>query len=210
MLTGPGDLLAENPFDLIGRKWFNSSLSWEIAAQERVELGTVIPPDQWKKKKPVKPVMTLFVTDFCGPCASAKAALTASRSSLPVQLNIVHTSSGKVPGWVSSFPTFYWLAADGTWRQYAGWPGTDALLSSWRQTQVTRKSAGYTGRSQTQWTFPGTSREELLQHLQAGQHAGKFTKQQLQAMTFEELLSLHADDHMGQVAWEQLPRPPPL
>ena len=204
----PGDLLAENPFDLIGRKWFNSTLSWEIAVQERVDLGTVIPPDQWKKKKK-KPVMTLFVTDGCGPCASAKAALTASGSSLPVQIAVVHTNSGKVPGWVRSFPTFYWQAADGTGRQLAGWPGTDALMSSWRQTQAEKSPVRYTSRSQTHWTFPGNDRADLIQHLQTGQHAGKFTKQQLHAMTFEELLALHADDHTGQVAWEQLPRPDP-
>jgi hypothetical protein len=210
MLLMPGGLQAENPFDLIGRKWFDASQSWAIASQASQDLGTVIPPDQWEQRSPKKlpaglPVMTMFVTDGCGWCNVGKSELAARSESLPVQIKLIHTNSGNVPGWVESYPTFYWKAADGKYRKRVGWPGADALLDSWKLTQQPVAQTGYRGSSQTQWTFPGSTRSDLIEHLQSGEHRGKFTASQLDRMTFQQLQQLHSDDHVGQVVWDQLP-----
>jgi hypothetical protein len=52
------------------------------------------------------------------------------------------------------------------------------------------------------WTVNGThpSRAEMIKHLETGQHAGKFPKSYLNALSLEELHSLHSDDHEGKLA----------
>lgn len=165
--------------------------------------------------KPVvdsRPVMTMFVTDSCSWCDIGKQELTQQPGSLPVQIKVVHTSSGKVPAWVTAYPTFYWQAADRTWKKRDGWPGVDPLMASWRMTQQIpspRQASGYRGNTGSQWTFPGSTRDDLIRHLQDGLHRGKFTLSQLNQMTFSQLRQLHSDDHVGRVAWGQLPACPP-
>lgn len=56
---------------------------------------------------------------------------------------------------------------------------------------------------------PSPSRETLLQHLQAGQHAGKWDATWLSQRTLDELRALHADDHEGHVQWHSVVRPRP-
>lgn len=51
------------------------------------------------------------------------------------------------------------------------------------------------------WTFPGNTREDMIEHLQEGFHAGKFSEQWLETLTWPELNSLHSDDHEGKVRW---------
>jgi hypothetical protein len=46
------------------------------------------------------------------------------------------------------------------------------------------------------WTFPGKSREELVNHLlTAKKHAGKYTPHILNKLSLPDLLALHSDDH---------------
>jgi hypothetical protein len=160
-----------------------------------------------------RPVMTMFVTDSCGWCDIGKWELYQQSDSLPVQVKIVHTSSGKVPSWVTGYPTFYWQAIDQTWKKRDGWPGVEPLIASWRMTQQIpspqQAASGYRGNTRSQWTFPGSTRNDLIRHLQDGQHRGKFTLSQLNRMTFGQLKQLHSDDHSGQIAWGQLPACPP-
>ena len=44
------------------------------------------------------------------------------------------------------------------------------------------------------------------QHLNSGQHRGKFDVAWLQTLTWAELQSLHDDDHEGRVKWEHAVR----
>lgn len=57
--------------------------------------------------------------------------------------------------------------------------------------------SGYPVRPQKNyWSHPGViGREQLIKHLQQGFHAGKFDPEWLEAMTIDELESLHSDDH---------------
>ena len=146
------------------------------------------------------PVVTIYTTDFCGYCNAARTGLADVDE---FTLREVHTRSGSVPGWVTSFPTFHWQTSSG-WKKYVGWPGRDSLVASWRLSIGNR----YQGRAASQWTFPGSTRDELTAHLMSGQHAGKFDHQQLAAMTFDELMRLHADDHEGVVDWQAVRRQP--
>lgn len=44
-----------------------------------------------------------------------------------------------------------------------------------------------------------------VEHLTDGQHAGKFPLAWLKSLTADELLSLHSDDHTGNVDWSYVP-----
>ena len=63
------------------------------------------------------------------------------------------------------------------------------------------QGAGYPVNSRTRWErFSGgakvqPSKAELIQHLQTGEHAGKFQRAWLETLSLEELESLHTDDH---------------
>lgn len=54
--------------------------------------------------------------------------------------------------------------------------------------------SGYPVRG-SHWTFPGSGRAQLIHHLQTGEHRGKFSRAWLDSLTYQELLSLHDDDH---------------
>ena len=49
------------------------------------------------------------------------------------------------------------------------------------------------------WSFPGNGRAQLIAHLQSGEHAGKFSAAWLNSLSYQELLSLHDDDHEHRV-----------
>lgn len=146
-----------------------------------------------------RPTVTIYTTNGCGYCTAAKSELAGA----PFELQESHTSGGNVPAWVQSYPTFHWPGRDG-WRQFVGWPGRAAFLEMWARS----RGEQYNGQAANVWTFPGSTRAELVEHLQAGQHAGKFKQSQLDAMTFAELHALHADDHEGVVNWQAFRRQP--
>lgn len=59
------------------------------------------------------------------------------------------------------------------------------------------------------WTINGNSRptqQALLVHLQSGQHYGKWDAEWLKSLSYEELRSLHDDDHEGRVQWSSAKR----
>lgn len=71
-----------------------------------------------------------------------------------------------------------------------GWPGKTSLIESWRLTQ-----AGQAVSSSTEWTFPGNTKEDLIQHLlEDGIHRGRHGNE-LYSMSFEELKRLHSQEH---------------
>lgn len=50
--------------------------------------------------------------------------------------------------------------------------------------------------SRTWWSHPGQrTKENLVAHLMAGEHAGKFNRDMLNQLSLAELESLHSDDH---------------
>lgn len=60
---------------------------------------------------------------------------------------------------------------------------------------------GYAMRGATSpaWTYPGNSRQSLINHLLADSiHRGKFTRARLETMTYAQLYALHSSDHNAQ------------
>lgn len=59
------------------------------------------------------------------------------------------------------------------------------------------------------WTYPGNSRSDIIAHLQSGEHRGKFSRSWLESLSYQQLLSLHDHDHLGQVQWQYVDRSAP-
>jgi len=69
---------------------------------------------------------------------------------------------------------------------------------------------GYPAHAAMKWNVEGSwspSRAYLIQHLQSGQHAGKFSTAWLNSLTYQELYSLHDDDHDGRVSAARVAKP---
>lgn len=66
--------------------------------------------------------------------------------------------------------------------------------------------SGYPVRG-SHWTYPGNNRTQLIHHLQSGQHAGKFSIVWLNSLSYQELLSLHDDDHEHRVKASSVNQP---
>jgi len=50
------------------------------------------------------------------------------------------------------------------------------------------------------WSHPGTTRRDLINHLLThGNHAGNWTRETLEQLTYAELSALHSDHHDGRV-----------
>lgn len=85
---------------------------------------------------------------------------------------------------------------------YSGQPSapvTQAVIEKPKPKATTAPAhAGYPVRG-SHWTFPGSGRQQLIAHLQSGQHAGKFSSAWLNSLSYQELLSLHDDDHEHRV-----------
>lgn len=64
------------------------------------------------------------------------------------------------------------------------------------QTQPQR--SGYPVRG-SHWSYPGNSRADIIAHLQSGEHRGKFNRAWLESLSYQQLLSLHDDDHEHRV-----------
>jgi hypothetical protein len=78
---------------------------------------------------------------------------------------------------------------------------------------VPATKAGYPVRPKTEWWDAGSSWVNgqkvrtwaTWQHLAGGEHKGKFPTDWLQGLSFDELQSLHSDDHEGRVKWDSVP-----
>lgn len=105
---------------------------------------------------------------------------------------------------VAAWPTLMFQDAAGQWHNVEGYTTRQAFTLSVERVLKTRKtSATYPSRGGW-WTSPAHTRAELIAHLQQGQHAGKFPGAFLEALTWEQLNSLHSDDHEGAVAWSTI------
>jgi hypothetical protein len=62
------------------------------------------------------------------------------------------------------------------------------------QEQSSKVRWGYPLRNSI-WTFPGKTRGDLINHLISDSHHMKYQLDKLELMSFQELLSIHADDH---------------
>lgn len=59
----------------------------------------------------------------------------------------------------------------------------------------TSYSSYYTGGGY--WTYPGRTRTDLINHLMSGDHAGQFSREQLNSMSYDELMREHSGHHIA-------------
>lgn len=133
------------------------------------------------------PSVRMYTADWCGPCRDALAVLDSSE--LPFAVEYIPEPH---PGWVRSLPQFEWTAADGQRWGHTGWSGLDDLVGRWRNTRGRQASAS----SGPEWTFPGSTRADLLAHLRThSNHAAAFAGSALEGLSFAELVRLHSHHH---------------
>lgn len=146
--------------------------------------------EQPQARAPQKQVVWCYVTDGCGPCNQAKAAIQAAGDSLPFEVKFTRNA----PSWVNSFPTFHWNEPSGKSYKQVGWPGLEHL-----KRQVLGDASSYNAPLKPVWSFSGgDTKPALIQHLlNDGIHRGKFKKSSLDKMSRDELVMLHSKDHNG-------------
>lgn len=220
-LLTPGGLRAEvNPFEFAAVV-FDASSPWLSAVETRpVIRDIVVTPDKLEsKKKPavVRRRAMFFSATWCGPCQTMKRyefpKLTehgwkfGETAESLIQLIDADSQPDLMRRHrVTALPTMVILEGD---REVSRLTGQHTAKQFTDEFYSDSKRTEYTGKSRTEWTFPGSTRDDLIEHLQEGQHAGKFTERQLESMTIDELKRLHADDHEGVVVKSQLPFCPP-
>lgn len=102
------------------------------------------------------------------------------------------------PVWATGPIVFHWQAHGGEWKQRAAWDGVGPFVEMWRKSRLTPPAS--IPRASSHWTFPGNSRSDLIEHLQAGEHRGHFSASYLAGLSFSELKQLHSADHEGRVS----------
>lgn len=156
-----------------------------------------------------RPVVYYWVSSNCGRCEVWKR----DRPQLDRSLRFVDGRKLWPNYAVSSYPSFWWRGADGKWKGSEGYASATALLQAVNRTRVrpferiAERQQSYRTRAKSEWwTSPAKTREDLIRHLQGGEHAGKFTLAYLQSLTWEQLNALHSDDHERRVQWPLVSR----
>lgn len=119
----------------------------------------------------------------------------------------------RYPKWLTMpLPVVTWSAFGKGY--YADYTDMATLGRRYDKTQIkpvaaapkTTRAYGYPERG-AHWTYPGSSRQDLIEHLLDGEHRGKFDRSWLATLSTEQLRSLHDDDHEGRVQWQYAARP---
>lgn len=88
-----------------------------------------------------KPIIRLYVTPGCAPCRRLKAEFSQRRNELPftmVQHPAPPWADEPAPDGTVGYPVLHWQAADGSWKQFRGWPmdfNMDRFRAVWERTQ---------------------------------------------------------------------------
>ena len=141
------------------------------------------------------PVVTMFTATWCGACKTADTALAAASAAgtLPFRIERV----GEPHPFPVSLPYFEWRDVRGERFGIQSWQGLDELVRRWRLTETSASPQASTSRpAGPQWTFPGSTRDDLLTHLRTHpNHRTAFAAASLGRLSFDELLGLHSRHH---------------
>lgn len=154
-------------------------------------------------------VVYYFTADFyCQPCERFKGWSKDEKGFKFVE---------SVPNWeIPGFPTLQWKGEDGKWYWVSSGfkknfkekfleTNPDTYRKLYPEEFEGQEKNGYPlrGANQSRWMIDNMSyppRAYLINHLlTAPDHAGQFTRARLDKMEYEELMSLHGDDHEGTV-----------
>jgi thiol-disulfide isomerase/thioredoxin len=183
---------------------FTVSVSPELSAfTVSVDESMVAAPAPAQSVVDDRPVIRMFSADWCGLCKAFESRGDVHKLE-QAGFRVEKIDVEKRPEFkskVSSLPTF-WLMRQGTEEAQYTWRGAfkpDEIIST-ANSQLKRKQVKSPASSSI-YGFKGTShesRETLIKHLsEDGIHRGKHSLSRLQAMTDEQLNSLHDSDHGG-------------
>lgn len=166
-------------------------------AAESSELP-VKPQEQPAKTRQQEPYyFVMFTASWCGPCKAWKQAGPRDLQAAGYQLTIVDID--QETQWKKDAPTVprFWLVDRATRKPVFKWIGSTPPTAMIQKA----KQQGLPVAQQSLFGFAGTShesRETLIDHLaNDGIHKGRHSLAKLQAMTDEQLDSLHNSDHGG-------------
>lgn len=156
------------------------SLSWD----ETDPAGQSIDP-------PPLPVVRMFSATWCGPCQAAHQALdrASAAGELPFRIEYVPEPHP----FPASLPYFEWRDIHGERFGIQGWNGLEELVRRWRLTEAT---ADGQAAAWPRWSFPGSSRGDLIDHLKTHpNHRSTFSSASLDGLSFDDLVDLHSRHH---------------
>jgi len=200
------------------------NLSPDINLPSLTEFKAASPiPNKLSAIQLVKPnkkqmIVRLYTKAKCPACDILKSQL----SCVP-QIKFVEKP---VEDWVTSFPVIQWQGDNGQWWSMGNHgEGVDlqAFVEEYNGTNPSQiqvafdvleaKDIGYPIRG-SYWSVGSNwrpSKSEVIYHLlYSGQHAGKFTKSYLDQLSWNELQSLHSDDHESRVKWASVEKTGPV
>ena len=165
-----------------------------------------------------RPRAVVFSADWCGPCKTLKNRV--EQGDWP-EFNWTFAEKGKpefeeerkVYGRpIAVYPTLWFptvYGPKGYWYHIEGYDPKliDVVVShigkypkaDEKSEREEQDDAYYPTRGRL-WTFPGTTRKELLRHMISNaNHSGRFSTSWMSRLDFTELSSLHSDHHQGRV-----------
>lgn len=196
--------------DIAAIKDVLGELQKEIAdLKEELKERCAKPPDTTVEKRqpnPAAPVVYYFIAPFdCPPCDRMLKDIESDTE--------FQWKKGDATKWTGGFPAQQWQI-DGKWLQtgiHKGWVNFNefkaAYYASLVKQPVTNAIKVYSHYPVRGGWWSGCY---SWQHLTQGEHYGKFDQTWLSQLSYEEVQSLHSDDHEGRVHWNYVVRPQPV
>lgn len=143
--------------------------------------------------------IVVVTATWCGPCNYIRQQYGDELRSSGVEF----ADYDLIPGWqqfARQLPAVFAVNGDNHIidnQQGVSISGIKQFIAKHRNLSST-KATTYSGKSHTQWTFPGSTRSDLIEHLLTSpHHRGKFSREELSRYSFEDLREIHSDDHEG-------------
>lgn len=172
-----------------------------------------IPKDRetirFAKTSKKQPIVRLYLSESCPAGIRLKKQLIC----VP-QIEFIEKAPEE---WVDSCPVLHWQGDKGQWWTMGNnGEGVDlqAFVTEYNSTNPSQKQVAFDVLAAKDIGYPirgnywsvgsswNPSRSQVIYHLlYGGQHSGKFSKSYLDKLSWNELQSLHSDDHEANVKW---------
>lgn len=175
------------------------------------------------------PVVEGYSPTWCTGCKLAMRECEALAGIVEIRW---HTDSRGFPESIKSlianggvYPVLWWTTPNGPRQISNGWKGVHDFTTRYDRSMAAQVATAKTATQPPQppaKVAPAQSRPRYpirggwwnqdghmvtWHHLTQGEHAGKFDHAWLASLSYEEVQSLHSDDHEGHVHWDRVVRP---
>ena len=154
-------------------------------------------------------LLDLYAPTWCPHCTQAKKDVAELSKDFEVR---IQTDSELFPKFINDqaaksgwgYPLVHWETRSKSGRM-AVWTGLEAFRKHDTKDNALAVTTPikYPTRGGL-WSFPGSGKTALINHLMSGRHAGKFSKKWLETLSLSSLSSLHSDDHEGRVKYQYI------